>query len=166
MPDSQASTDVLTTFRFEVEFDGPNGGGPVLSPRPSGAFSEVSGLEFSIETVDVREGGYNLGVRRLISRGSCPPIILKRGLSNDAAFWKYLEGCVGAPGKGGSAYVSGRIKMLAANAPAGAGGSGTATFRFLNALVARVKTSDLRALGGTEVAIEEVELRHEGLVRE
>lgn len=166
MAESKQSADVLTTFRFVVEFDGPAEGGDALSPKPSGAFSEVSGLEFSIETVDVREGGYNFGVRRLIGRGSCPPILLKRGLSSNGAFWKRLQNCVSSPGGGGTPYVSGRIKMLAADTPPGSGSAGIATFRFHNALVARVKTSDLRALGGTEVAIEEVELRHEGLVRE
>ena len=68
------------TFRFEVD------GGLTI-----GRFMEVGGLEVSIETEDVQEGGQNGFVHHLPGRMTWPNITLKRGIINndDLMTWLY-----------------------------------------------------------------------------
>lgn len=60
-----------TTARFIFEVDG----------MELGWFHEVSGLEVSIETEDISEGGQNEYVHKLPGRMTWPNITLKRGVT-------------------------------------------------------------------------------------
>lgn len=64
-------TDPYLDFRFQVEIDGLVVAG----------FSEVSGLEVEVATVEYEEGGRNDRVRELPGRVSHPHLELRRGLT-------------------------------------------------------------------------------------
>jgi phage tail-like protein len=78
MPDYLNDANAAT-FLFEV--DGVD----------IGAFMEVSGLEVSIETEDVTEGGQNSFVHKLPGRMTWPNITLKRGVTKQNALLKWLN---------------------------------------------------------------------------
>lgn len=71
------------TFLFEV--DG----------MEIGNFMEVSGLEVSVETEDVTEGGQNSFVHKLPGRMTWPNIVLKRGATKSNNLLKWLNASSG-----------------------------------------------------------------------
>jgi len=73
--------DDATTATFVFEVDGVN----------IGSFMEVSGLEVSIETEDINEGGENGFVHKLPGRMSWPNITLKRGVTRADELLKWLN---------------------------------------------------------------------------
>ena len=56
-----------------------------------GSFMEVSGLEVSVETQDVAEGGQNSFVHKLPGRMTWPNITLKGGITKQDALLKWLN---------------------------------------------------------------------------
>jgi phage tail-like protein len=56
-----------------------------------GQFMEVSGLEVSVETEDVTEGGQNSFVHKLPGRMTWPNIVLKRGVARQDALLRWLN---------------------------------------------------------------------------
>ncbi len=77
--------DPSATFRFSVEIDG------VLVAR----FSECSGLEFSADPEEYREGGLNSRTHRLPTRFKFSDITLKRGIANDGRpLWTWVQNTV------------------------------------------------------------------------
>jgi phage tail-like protein len=142
---------LLSAFRFTVAISGE-------SVSLGAAFSAVSGLEVNVESVELREGGYNVGVRRLVGKASSPPLVLKRGVSTDRGFWAWVTRCTsGAP-----AYVNGEITEHSA-AP-GTPGAIEARWEFHRGVVTKVSGPELDALEGG-VPIEELHIAHEGLFR-
>ncbi|HEY5663229.1 MAG TPA: phage tail protein [Ilumatobacter sp.] len=67
------------TFLFEVD-------GVTI-----GSFMEVNGLEVSVETEDVQEGGQNSFVHKLPGRMTWPNITLKRGVTKHDELLKWLN---------------------------------------------------------------------------
>lgn len=68
-----------TTATFLVEVDG----------EEVGRFTEVQGLELSVEVEEIQEGGENFFVHKLPGRFSWPNLVLKRGIteSNNLLAW-------------------------------------------------------------------------------
>src|SRR6056297_504820 len=79
MPEDDLNDSTTATFLFEV--DGVD----------IGRFSEVSGLEVSIETEDVLEGGQNSFVHKLPGRMTWPNITLKRGVTKTNSLLDWLN---------------------------------------------------------------------------
>jgi len=160
------SDSLLTRFNFTVEitvsgFGGDEGlaqGGPHAA---RGAFSEVTGLELNIEMTALREGGYNVGLRQLAGKVTSPPLVLKRGVTLDDAFWAWIRRCT--DGTFPLPYVSGAITLFG---PEGVRGEPKASWSFVNGIVTKVKSADLNAGETREVPIEELHIAHEGLMRE
>ncbi|WP_270939054.1 phage tail protein [Falsiroseomonas oryzae] len=156
----------LTRFNFAVEvtvsgFGGDEGLAQGSPHAARGAFSEVSGLELNIEMQALREGGYNAGVRQLAGKVSSPPLVLKRGVTLDDAFWAWIRRCT--DGTFPLPYVSGAVTVFG---PEGEGGEPRASWSFTRGLVTKVRSADLSAGSAREVAIEELHIAHEGLMRE
>ena len=153
---------LLTNFNFavQIELSGLGGDEGLAQGARRAAFSEVQGLEITLEPVSFREGGYNRGTRQLVGKATHPPLVLKRGLSLDPAFWTWIQRCM--DGTFPLPYISGTIRVLQANSTAADAG----VWRFENGIVNRVKAADLHAAGGREVALEELHIVHEGLSRE
>lgn len=159
------SETFLSRFNFRVEVDVSGYGGDEGLARGGpdaarGAFAEVTGLELTIETTALREGGYNKGVRQLPAKVTSPPLVLKRGVTMDDAFWKWIRRCT--DGTFPLPYVSGAITVFG---PVGEANKLKATWHFVNGIVTKVKSADLAAAQAREVPIEELHIAHEGLMR-
>jgi phage tail-like protein len=150
----------LPVFRFRVDFylstPGANQRG---NPRPlcSGAFSECSGLEATMEPKSIKEGGKNYGQVQRAGRVNFATVILKRGLTMNRDLWKWFE----LVANGAYAYrLNAEISLLDfKNDPSG---PGVMTWKMRNALPTKFKAADLNAKA-TEVGIEELHFVHEGL---
>jgi phage tail-like protein len=77
-------TDPYLGFRFLVEIEGLVAGG----------FSEVSGIQAEIETEDYQEGGVNGYVHKLPKGMKYPNLVLKRGITDTDALWKWYQSVV------------------------------------------------------------------------
>jgi len=144
LPIAQRS-DPYLQFRFVVEIDGVIVGG----------FSEVGGLQVEIETEDYREGGRNEFIHKLPKGASYPLLSLKRGITDSNVLWKWQE-----------AIIRGRIDRKTVHVILlDSEGNHGAEWRFRRAYPVRWTGSELRA-EGVEVAIETLELAHEGIERD
>jgi phage tail-like protein len=79
-------TDPYLDYRFSVEIEGLIVGG----------FSEASGLQVEVETEDYQEGGVNDYTHKLPKAVRHPPLVLKRGITDAEALWKW-QGSLGKP---------------------------------------------------------------------
>jgi phage tail-like protein len=154
------SDTLLSRFRFLVEIDLSGQGGDEGLAQGDGAFSEVTGLEFTIEPTTFREGGYHLGPRQLIGKTTTTPLVLKRGVSLNDAFWTWIQRCTN--GTYPLPYVSGAIHV---QPPDGGASGNEAVWTFVNGIVTKVKSADLNAISAQDVPIEELHIVHEGLSR-
>jgi phage tail-like protein len=69
----------LPAFYFTVSMAG-EGSDSQPAASPDASFSEISGLEASVSTVDVREGGQNAFVHRLPTGSTQKNVVMKRGV--------------------------------------------------------------------------------------
>ena len=136
--------DPVNNYNFKVEIDGIQVGG----------FSEASGLESTIETIEYREGGENSTVRKLPGKTTFSDIVLKRGTapSGDNTLYNWHRQTVlgQIERKNGSIIVLDRA------------GQEVLRYNFFNAWPMKWNPSDFNATG-KEVAIEEFSLAHEGV---
>ena len=151
-------------FAFFVAFP-PSGGGDFvpfggLDKAITGGFSEVTGLEATMEPKVIKEGGRNYGPLQRAGPVSFATVVLKRGVVRSRplwALWSMFAGVDGATNGGwgptGRADVT--ISLIAA-------GEAVLGWRLRNAMPVKFRVGDLSARG-TEVAIEEIHLAHEGL---
>jgi phage tail-like protein len=79
MSDTGFYDESATTATFLVEVDGDT----------VGRFTEVQGLEVSVEVEEIKEGGENFFVHKLPGRFTWPNLVLKRGIteSNNLLAW-------------------------------------------------------------------------------
>jgi phage tail-like protein len=154
------SDTLLTRFRFVVHIDLSGQGGDEGLARGQGAFSEVTGLELTIEPTTFREGGYHRGPRQLIGKTTTVPLVLKRGVSLDQAMWTWIQRCT--DGSYPLPYVAGAIHV---QPPDGDASGDEAIWSFVNGIVTKVKSADLNATNAQDVPIEELHIVHEGLSR-
>src|SRR4051812_26099122 len=73
--------DLATGSRFLFEVDGVE----------IGMFGSVSGLQVSVATEEITEGGQNGFVHRVPGRFSWPNIVLKRGLTQADALFDWMQ---------------------------------------------------------------------------
>jgi phage tail-like protein len=138
-------TDPLLAFRFEVRIGGLAVGG----------FSECSGLQLETDVQDYPEGGVNGYVRKLPTRTRQANLRLRRGIVDRTLWDWYYELTQGV--------VRRRSGSVVVHDPSGA--DAVAVWRFDNAFPAKWLGPELNATQN-QVAVETVELCHEGLVRE
>jgi phage tail-like protein len=164
MPETIASAKPfvppLQTFRFRVAFkpepigargSGKRGGAP--EDLCEGAFSEVTGLEASMEVKSIREGGANNGAHQRAGQITFSTVVLKRGVTTSRDLWRWWS----LLARGALAHrLTVRITL---QDPAGAP---VMTWRLERALPVKFKAADFNARA-TEVGIEELHFVHEGL---
>jgi len=145
-------TDVrpFTTFNFLVEI-GVSG---VSNTICSAAFSDVDGLEMSIEPKTIREGGRNTGPVHMAGGVGYGQLSLKRGMTANFDLWSWFE-AVATPG-GGGLRGSATIVMVAGD------GSTQAQFQLTNCLPIKLKAPALNAKDGL-IAIEEMSILYESM---
>jgi phage tail-like protein len=138
--------DPYRTFNFQLQIDGV----------PLGAFSEVSGLTAEGDSVDYREGtDVQPNVRKLVALRKFTNITLKRGYTQDRSLWLWYGNILnGQPDRRNVTIVllnESRQPVL--------------RWHVENAWVNKVEGPSFKA-AGNEVAMESVELIHEGLTLE
>lgn len=164
MPEAIASSKPfvppLQTFRFHVSFtresiDGQGAGQPggTTEDLCEGAFSEVTGLEASMEPKTIKEGGVNYGAHQRAGQVTFSTVVLKRGVTAARDLWRWWSVFSG----GAFAHrLTVRITM------GDVSGQPVMTWRLERAMPVKFKAADFNAKA-TEVGIEELHLVHEGL---
>lgn len=178
MPDPILAPDPfhvpLHAFRFHVEFvreaiDGKGGGqaGGAAEDLCEGAFSEVTGLEASMEAKAIKEGGRNYGVHQRAGQVSFATVVLKRGMTRARDLWQWWALFAGAQADKtsstdattGGAYAH-RLTVRITLQDIGA--NPVIRWRLERAMPVKFKAADFNGRA-TEVGIEELHLAHEGL---
>ena len=136
--------DPYGNFNFLVEIDGIT----------RAAFHEASGFDSSVDVIEHREGGDATTPRKLPGMAKYANIVLKRGITDDAQLFQWHRDVV----NGTVQRKNGSIVLLD-NA-----GAEKVRWNFFNAWPAKWTGPSLTA-EGNDVAIETLELAHEGLVR-
>jgi phage tail-like protein len=150
----------LPGYRFVITLDPAD----AHLPRPqadqvpliaAGAFSEVTGLSGELEVTPYAEGGINDYVHQLPVRHSWGRITLRRGVVRDPGLWSWYEaGLTQSLG----ARRSGAIVLMTA------AGTRAVAWEFRAGLAAKWSGPELHA-GQDAVAVESLEVAHEGLTR-
>jgi phage tail-like protein len=149
----------LQTMRFNVSFmrdyiDG-KGGGKTGGEEfiCNGAFSEVTGLEASMEVKTIKEGGANYGGHQRAGQVTFSTVVLKRGVTAARDLWWWWQ----VFSAGGYAHrLTVRITLGDLT------GKPVMTWMIERAMPVKFKAADFNAKG-TEVGFEELHLAHEGL---
>jgi phage tail-like protein len=123
-----------------------------FAPPAVGGFSECSGLEASMQVDEWREGGRNDAVLRFPGHVTHPNLKLRRGMATGTDLWAWHQGFLQGRGK----RRDGVIELL------GSDGTPVETWRFRRGLLVRWAASAFSAIQNS-LAIEEVEIAHEGL---
>jgi phage tail-like protein len=124
-----------------------------------GAFTEVSGLAVTLDVEDLPEGGQNAYTHKLLGRMKWPNIVLKRGLTDTDALFKWLlehsgEGLTKRTNNLGGG-VTGSISVLHQN------GTPHRTWSLMGVRPVRW-TGPRLAASSRDLAIEELEVCHLG----
>ncbi|KPJ93154.1 MAG: phage tail protein [Gammaproteobacteria bacterium SG8_11] len=146
----------MHVFRFQVDFkeqlltSDSEGSKVVLC---SGAFAECSGLEATMEPKVIKEGGRNWGANQRAGKVTFATLILKRGMTTTKDLWTWYE----FVGTGKYAHRLNAVITMFDNS-----GKAVLGWKLTRALPIKFKAADLNAKG-TDVAVEELHLAHEGL---
>lgn len=146
----------LQVFRFQVDFTEArlSGENQPTQDLCSGAFSECTGLEATMEPKVIKEGGRNYGAVQRAGPVTFSTVILKRGMTPSRDLWRWFEL---VSSKAAYAYrLNAVITLLNGNNQA------QLKWQLDQALPIKFKAADFNAKG-TEVGIEELHLAHEGL---
>jgi phage tail-like protein len=138
-------TDPFGNYNFLVEIDGIE----------RGAFQEVSGFDSTIDVIEHREGGENTTVRKLPGMTKYSNIVLKWGITDDMSLYNWHRDTVNGRSnfrRNGSIVLVDRQQ------------NEVARWNFVRAWPTKYDGPDLNA-EGTDVAIEMLELAHEGVTR-
>ena len=141
----------------------------------TGTFSDVSGLNAEMETEEYREGGFNIAPRKFLKWGKYPNLVMKRGVTFNTDLWDWyyqvLYGSQEPLRKNGVVILSDRGFGVSAafDGPTSLGlpvldKLPVAIWFFRNGLPEKLQGPALNAKAN-EIAIETLEIVHEGLVR-
>ncbi len=138
--------DPYVNFNFLVEIDG----------IVRAAFHEAGGMESSIDVIDHREGGQNITSSKLPGQVKFSNINLKWGMSDDTDLYEWhrlwASGDPAAPRKNGSIVLLDRQ------------GTEKARWNFFNGWPVKWSGPSFSA-ESSDIAIESIEIAHEGLAR-
>jgi phage tail-like protein len=136
--------DPYGNYNFLVEIDGIT----------RAAFQQVSGFDSTVEVIEHREGGENTTVRKVPGLAKYSNIQLKWGISDDRDLYDWHRRVIA----GDIERKNGSIVLLDRR------GQETGRWNFVRAWPTKYDAPDFNA-EGTDVAIETLELAHEGLER-
>jgi phage tail-like protein len=146
MADDELGDANSATFLFEV--DGVD----------IGRFEEVSGLEVSIETEDIPEGGQNSFVHKMPGRMTWPNIVLKRGVTKQDNLLSWFNE---SSGEQFAAKGNKLVRKSAAITLLDRAGKRLRSWDFTDAYPVKW-TGPTFAAGSTDAAGEELEITHHG----
>ncbi|MGG1513800.1 phage tail protein [Paenibacillus oryzisoli] len=136
--------DPYRNFRFRVEVEGIQQAG----------FSDVSGFDASLAVIEYREGNETITARKLPGLAKYGNISLKWGVTDSMDMYNWL-----------SESIQGKISrktvtIIAINEE----GADVATWQVIEAWPTKYSAPSFKGTGN-EVAIESLELAHEGMTR-
>ncbi len=131
-------------FRYKVEIDGLEAGG----------FSEASGFDASIDVIEYREGDMVQTPMKLPGLKKYGNITLKQGVADSMVMYEWM--IAGVEGEVERKTIT--ITILDETETA------TASWQVINAWPAKYTAPDFNATT-SEVAIESLEIAHEGMTR-
>lgn len=138
--------DPFRSFNFQLEIDG----------IPRGAFSECSGLTAEGDAVDYREGtDMQPNVRKLPGLRKYSNITLKRGYTQDTSLWSWYQNIANGVSDRRNVTI---ILLNEERQP-------VLRWHAENSWINKIEGPSFKA-AASEVAIESVELVHEGLTIE
>ncbi|MBR4981126.1 MAG: phage tail protein [Lachnospiraceae bacterium] len=152
----------LTKMNFLVTVDGVDG------VAATAAFSEVSGVEATVDVIEFRQGNSGslspVKIPGLVKHGN---VTLKFGYTSNNAFKTWIQECVSET-RGEMPRSKVQIEMIDINSGAPQGVvqqtvAGSKVWLLTNAWVTKYSAPDLNATA-SEVAIESVELAYEELI--
>ena len=150
----------MQTHRFRVAFvreaiDGHGAGqtGGSAENLCEGAFSDVTGLEASMEVKTIKEGGANYGGHQRAGQVTFSTVVLKRGVTAARDLWKWWQVF------SGGAYAHRLTVRITLGDSAG---RPVMTWKLERAMPVKFKAADFSAKS-TEIDIEELHFVHEGL---
>ena len=145
----------IGVFNFHVSFsrDPVDGSGGDDATLCQGAFSELTGLEATMEPRSIREGGRNWGSVQRPGGINFATVVLKRGITRSRDLWQWFE----LLGQGG--YVN---RLKAEIEIRNVTGERVMGWTLRRAMPVKFKAADLNARG-TDVGVEELHIVHEGL---
>jgi phage tail-like protein len=123
-----------------------------LSAAPQGGFSECSGLDTTLEAEHYAEGGNNKGMLHFPTRVTWTNIRLKRGVTTSDYLWKWYYSFVEGKGKRKDGLI-----ILQNDAH-----QAVKVWQFIRGIPLRYAGPTMNAMQA-QVAIEELEIGHEGL---
>lgn len=145
MPATGARNDPYSAFNFIVEIDGVVVGG----------FAECGGLTTETDIVEYRNGDEDITVRKLPGKAKYNQISLKRGYTDSRELWEWRKLVI----TGRTQRKSGSVQLLdEARQPA-------LKWNFREGWPSKWEGPALNAKNN-DVAIETLEIAHEGLVLE
>jgi phage tail-like protein len=148
--------DPYRAFNFLITFvDSPGAPGAPLQPvgsSPSGGFSECSGLEMSMDIEEYKEGGNNATILRFPTRVKWANLRLKRGVALTDDLWRWHFGFV----RGQVVRRDGVVTLQDEQQ------NPVKMWSFTRGLPVKWTGPSLNATQN-QVAIEELEIAHEGL---
>jgi phage tail-like protein len=144
MAETARRVDPYGNYNFLVEIEGIT----------RAAFHEASGFDSSIDVVEHREGGKNTTPWKLPGLTKHANIVLKWGVTDDPELYRWHQDAV----NGRVRRCNGSIVLL------DRAGNERVRWNFINAWPARWTGPSLMS-EGNDVAIETLELAHEGIER-
>ena len=136
--------DPYRSYNFLVEIDGITRAG----------FQECSGLDSTQEPIEYREGNEGLTVRKLPGLNTFSNIVLKWGIADDTELWEWRQQVT----EGKIQRKNGSIVLLDDV------GEEKARWNFREGWPTKWTGATFNATG-TEVAVETLEIAHEGVAR-
>lgn len=140
--------DPYPGYNFLVTINGVSDDGASVQ----GSFSEVSGLGVEITPIEYRNGSEDTTVRKLPGLKKFTNIVLKRGITGDISFWNWVVSAL----DGEVQRANGSIALLDENRQE------VMRFNFRRGWPTKWTGPELRA-SGNEIAMEMIEICHEGL---
>lgn len=140
--------DPYSALNFQVVINGVLDDGQAVR----GSFAEVSGLDVSIAPIEYRTGSEDITVRKIPGQKSFANIVLRRGVIGDLTLWAWIKSAL----DGQVQRADGTITLL------DEGRQPVLTYKFRRAWPCRWTGPRLNAKGN-DIAIETLELCHEGL---
>ncbi|MFC4101933.1 phage tail protein [Paenibacillus xanthanilyticus] len=136
--------DPYRNFRFRVEMEGIQQAG----------FSEVSGFEASLDVIEYREGNEVITPRKLPGLAKYGNITLKWGATDSLDLFDWMQACIEGT------VERKTVTIIAIDEE----GGDVATWQVIEAWPVKYSAPSFNGTG-SEVAIEFVELAHEGMTR-
>ncbi len=133
-----------------------------------GGFSEVQGLDADLEIETYQEGGLNTNTHKFMKHAKQSNLIFKKGVTNSTSIWDWHNQVIAnveIPRKSGLVvlYERNGLGLAGAGLPL-VDRTPVAMWMFNRGLPEKVKGPQLNAQGN-QIAIETLEISHEGLQR-